>query len=306
MSPKFKKGRQAFQESVNPPSYSSKNAERLAQFVSFMNLKKGESEYVHFLTDTTEVIVELSMHRYVNVTEIREGKRLEYATNFVTRLPGMFDDGDGTDWEDVLHNEIGHEAKTNNCGMIVVLDPVYKKGAETARVVDIERLVVRGNWYETTGGEKLFFPEYQIVYQSPFNFWGDLDIHASEIGPINEGAFKIIRSGDSRNTSYSFNHITKPIVLPDEKGDPTTKEVDWVTVAGIPKLEDLLEALGNHKRYQKYFADKSLWREQSKFNRPGYKDEESNETTEDEQSETESEAASAFEKLKQQKAETYN
>lgn len=288
--PTFKKGKAAIEASMS--SGGSKKKTRANHWVNFFNLKDGESSYVHFVTDV-EDLVPVGIHRMVRVAERNDkGEIVPRWADFIDRVPGLFDDDQETDWQKVMHDDIQHKPQYKTCGLAFILDPVYKEGSKGTRVADIESLVLRGRYWTSQEGEEIFFPEYQIVFQSPYTFWKPLIGHSEEVGPINENSFKIIRQGGDTNTAYLPVELKVPVVYGDKDGNPTDKEVVWSELQ-TPSLEDELEKLGTHERYEHYFGDSTLWQKQEFFNRPDdLVDETKNEADT-------KEAASAFEQLKE-------
>jgi hypothetical protein len=299
--PKFNIGREHLEKRLAPKQSNNSGGNRVAGWVNFFRLADGDSTYVRFITDIDE-LADVSIHRMVKVAQPNPngGAPKESWTDFVSRDPGVFDDGDGTDWQVVMRDDIQHAPQKRITGLLVVLEPVFKKGVKTTRLGDVEKLMLTGRYWTNKEGEDIFFPAYQLAFQSEFNFWNSLKVHADEVGPINENPFKVIRQGGKTDTTYLFHELNAPIVYHDKNGEPTNDEVDWSNL-NMPTLPEILESLGSHERYVKYFGDKSLWRQQAPFARPGADKNEESTTSEPEPSG----AKSAFDKLKQ-KAEVYS
>jgi hypothetical protein len=298
---KFKTGREALKKSTSSEGGSSKS--RVSNYIQFFNIKKDESKFVHFFTDVEDIAVDVSMHRGVQVArKNKKGDLYDTWVDVVDRVPGLFDDGvDGIDWQEIMRDGVQHAPKKTTVGLLVELDPVYKDGTSGTRLNDVEYLVIQGRWYVPENGDPIFFPNWKPVGQSAFNFWSGLDDYYDEFGPINETNFKVNRKGDKRDTSYNFYSIEVPVVFPDEDGNPTDKVVDWSDLKGVPTLEEVLEQLGSHERYELLFGDESLWREQKFFNKPGYTEDGEEGSNESEPEKT----VSSLDKLKK-KAEVYN
>lgn len=274
--PSFKKGRQLMKERAQGGGKSGSRKVN-AEYVPFFRLQDGEAAYVQILTDMDDVpLVEL--HRMVAVKyKDKEGKIKEGWADFTSRAPGLFEDGDGTDWKDILENQIGHDPDEKFAGVGVKLTPNFKEGASSTRIGDIESFTVQGNWFESEKSGMIFFPAYEVIFQASGNFWRKLDNHHEEIGPITQTPWKVIREGGDNTTDYMFYNVGAPVYLPEEgkedgKGD---KVEDWSEV-NVPSIEDILATLGSHERYVKYFGDSDLWAKQkpwAKKNAGGNNDE---------------------------------
>jgi hypothetical protein len=309
--PKFNIGREHLEKRLAPKQSNNSSGNRVAGWVNFFRLADGDSAYVHFIDDIDQ-IADVSIHRMVKVAQPNPngGAPKESWTDFVSREKifdketntwvDSFDDGDGTDWPAIMRDEIQHEPQKRITKVLVILEPVFKKGVKTTRLGDVEKLMLTGRYWTNKEGEDIFFPAYQLAFQSEFNFWNALKVHADEVGPINENPFKVIRQGGKTDTTYLFHELNAPVVYQGKNGEPTNDEVDWSNL-NMPTLPEILESLGNHERYVKYFGDKSLWRQQAPFARPGADKNEESTTSEPEPSG----AKSAFDKLKQ-KAEVYS
>ena len=248
--PKFKTGRKLLYEKNGGGGFQR-------DFVPFFSLKdSGDSAYLQFLTGPEDIAL-VEIHRFVKVKYLdNDGKLSEGRRDFVARVDGLFDDGDGTDWTKVME-EIGHEADEKFAGVAVKLEPIFK--GETQRVGDIRKMYVAGRWVGSE--ERRFYPDYEIVWMAAGNFWRRLDSYDQEIGSVTDQPFKVVREGEKTETEYMFYAVKDvPIYVPaDDEGDAEETEVtDWGNF-NIPSVQDVLEMLGSHERYEKYFGDESMW-----------------------------------------------
>lgn len=276
-----------------------------SSFINFMRLKDGESSYV-WLTTPIDSVPLVPIHRMVAVKyHDKEGKVREGWADFVSRDPSLgFTDGDGTDWKHILEEEIGHDPDEKHAGIAVKLIPNFKKGSTTQRISDIVSFTVDGNPYTNKDGKEIFFPAYEVVFQSASNFWRNLDQYDEEIGPITGQPFKVVREGGDTNTSYAFFAVDKPVFLPALSGESEGDEVNEVSdLANVPSIEDVLETLGSHERYERFFGDSELWAKQKPWAKKKGRVEDSSEDNDDDEDEKPKNNARGLKRL-QKLAET--
>lgn len=264
--PKFKTGRDLLKKKESGGS----RARVSSNYVPFFRLQGGESAYVQILTDMEEVPL-VEIHRMVAVKyEDNNGNIKDGYADFTSRAPGLFEDGDGTDWKDIIENQVGHDPDEKFAGIGVVLNPNYKKGSKSTRLSDIESFTVAGRWYESEKNGWVFYPTYEVIFQTSGNFWRKLDSHHEEIGPITEKPWKINREGNDTDTDYIFYSVDAPVFLPEQGEETGTGEevVDW-SEQNVPDISTVLESLGSHERYEKYFGDEKLWAKQKPWAKKG-------------------------------------
>jgi len=174
----------------------------------------------------------------------------------------------------------------------VMLEPVFDPSAKTSRISDIASFKVKGNEYTTKDGTALFYPEVVVVFQAAQNFWQQFASHNDQIGPITANPWKIIREGSDQSTIYHGYEVDK------------SDDVDYSNM-NIPNVHEILENLGSKERYDTYFGNPDLWQKQ---HQKYVNKEESNSGAEvprrrAEDSETEEDAETAFQRIKRQAAD---
>ena len=162
--------------------------------------------------------------------------------------------------------------------------------AKTNRISDISSFTVKGNEYTTKDGTTIFYPEIVVVFQAAQNFWQQFSSHSDQIGPITANPWKIIREGADQSTVYHGYEVDK------------AEAVDYANMA-IPTIHEILENLGSKERYDTYFGNVEL--RQTQHQKYVNKDEGNSaggprRRTED--SETEEDAETAFQRIKRQAA----
>jgi hypothetical protein len=285
--PTFKKGSDLIKKAAQGNGSSSKRTYRANDFVPFLSMKDGEEVFVQFFSDIEEVL-QVFIHRFVKVEwEKDNGELAKGYRDFACRKPNIWEDGDGTC---IICDELGHVPKENFAGVAVLLDPVYDSTSNTQRISDIKSFNVRGNEYTTKDGNKIFYPEYVVVFQASNNFWDQFRIHNNEIGPITTNPWKIIRDGADQSTSYKGFEIDKAEAVNYEE-------------MNIPTIDEILTGLGSKERYETYFGDPSRWQTQNqKFVNKDEGKKDSGPVRKTENSEAEEDAESAFERIKRQAA----
>jgi len=284
--PKFKSGSSLIkQKSQGGGGGRSKPTD----FTPFFSLKDGEEAYIQFFTDIEDVPL-VSLHRFVQVAwEKDDGDIGKGYRDFACRKMDAWDDSDGNC---VICDELGHVPKENFAAIGVLLDPVFDSSASTKRISDIASFEVRGNQYTTKDGTDLFYPEVVVVFQAAQNFWQQFASHNDQIGPITAHPWKIIREGADQSTIYQGYEVDK------------SDDVDYSNM-NVPTIHEILENLGSKERYDTYFGNSELWQKQhQKF----VNKEESNSGAtaprrKTENTETEEDAETAFQRIKRQAAE---
>jgi hypothetical protein len=282
--PKFKSGSDLIKQKSQG---GGAPRQRSTDFTPFFSLKDGEESYLQFFSDIEDVPL-VSLHRFVQVAwEKDDGSIAKGYRDFACRKMDAWEDGDGTC---LICDELGHVPKENFAGLAVMLDPVIDPAAKTNRISDISSFTVKGNEYTTKDGTTIFYPEIVVVFQAAQNFWQQFSSHSDQIGPITANPWKIIREGADQSTVYHGYEVDK------------AEAVDYANMA-IPTIHEILENLGSKERYDTYFGNVEL--RQTQHQKYVNKDEGNSaggprRRTED--SETEEDAETAFQRIKRQAA----
>lgn len=221
-------------------------------FVPFFYLKDGQSQFVQFMTpldDSEDAVVEVPIYTYVNVPVKRNGKIEEWKQSFVSK--------EVVGEHDFLGEELGLKPDWKYAGIGVLLDPVYRAGARTKRVTDVESFTVQTREWTNNDGETIEFPVWNLFYFSSNNFWSiliNVDTHQADVMTT---PMQVVREGaGASDTKYLFNPVT------------AAEPIDWEDYRDkIPTVSTVIEQLVSDEHYNKFFNDELPVLAQSGFNK---------------------------------------
>jgi hypothetical protein len=212
-------------------STNTSRGRKAGAFTPLFSLREGESKFIHFLRDDLE---EVYLHTWVRVPpRFPEKNTRGYDWEvFASRTRNAEFDDDYS----LLESELDHWPYRKIAGIAVVLDPVYD--GEGERLQNLVDLKVAGNTVKKDNGEKIFYPQWQLIFEAYGSFWENLVVISNSFG-LDAYPLQVTRVASD---NYQF------IAVQNVKVDKDA------LMEKVPTVQDEIARLGSEERYNDYFG----------------------------------------------------
>ena len=178
----------------------------------------GEAKYIAFMMPAEQMPLVL-LHTFVDTPN---GLR-----TFVCRkYPPFVEESGG---ECLLCDHLNHKPTWRRMAVAFELDPQEEVKAGRKKLTGLS---VQLNEVEQEDGTSKFYPRVGIILQADKNFFRQLFDYDTDVRPLDEVAFKIIKNGERQNVSFSSIplDIERPDVSEYEEFIPDL--IDWIAEHG--------------------------------------------------------------------------
>lgn len=194
----------------------------------------GAKKYVQFLAELDDLLT-VPMHSFMRTGKRDDGK---WIYNDFIVVP----DDDGSSPYDPIADRFGEPPKEKGIMVGVEMEPIIERVDGKKKIVGFN---VKEREWKDKDGETHTTACVGLIVQSPFNFWKQLATVEQDAGPIEESVFVVTRSGESKDTDYTFLPV----------GDALTEEELDISADEMVKLDEWLEERADEDRMHRLIDD---------------------------------------------------